>query len=263
MAVFVNTVCGSPCAHQCGCLCNTAPFLVSVSTSLGPSQRAGQCICVWVCECVPQSACEFANPHPGPACAFVRVWPCACESACGLSPWPCQHVTLCTRERQSVSLRTRLWARVSVGPSQCVSVSACVSGCPAAGRLPSAHRGPARRGPGPAPPPAAGKPPRGGRGRGARLQVPTCPRRAGPWRHAGAGRGTRRAGAGRGGRRAGRGSAGRPETRREPHASGRLAAAAAAAAESAAAARTRTRLQPKREQQQPQPQQPPLQLEQQ
>ncbi|KAL4667515.1 hypothetical protein H8959_006204 [Pygathrix nigripes] len=68
-----------------------------------------------------------------------------------------------------------------------------------------------------------------------------------------------RGGAGRGGFGAGPGSAGRPETRREPHASGRLAVAAAPAIP-AAAATTRTRLRPG-ERQQPQPQQPPLQLE--
>ncbi|KAK1330026.1 hypothetical protein QTO34_010211 [Cnephaeus nilssonii] len=86
--------------------------------------------------------------------------------------------------------------------------------------------------------------------------------RAGPWRHAGrsvgpAGRG--RGGAGRGGEQpSGPGSAGQPETRREPHASGRLAAAGT---ESAAAATTWTRL--RLEQRRRQRQQQPLQLEQQ
>lgn len=76
-----------------------------------------------------------------------------------------------------------------------------------------------------------------------------------------AGRG--RGGTGRGSRRAGPGSAGLPETRREPHASGRLAAAAT---KSAAAGTTWTRLRPEQQQQQqqqPQRQQQPLQLEQQ
>ncbi|XP_026935775.1 bcl-2-binding component 3 isoform X2 [Sagmatias obliquidens] len=208
-----------------------------------------------MCEC-SVSVCVCASTPLSRVCAFVCL-------QVGLSPRPCQHVTLCTLERQTVSLRTRLWVCVSVGPSQCVSVcvrlSRCLSGRSA--RL----RAPGQALPRPR---LQGNPPRRGWGRGARQQVPTCPRLAGgavasrgggAWDPPGGG------GAGRGCRRAGPGSAGRPETRREPHASGCLVAAAAAAKPAAAAARTRTRLRPeeKPRQQQQRQQRQPLQLEQQ
>lgn len=96
------------------------------------------------------------------------------ESVCPRGPL---HVTLCTLERQSACWpRSGLGVCVSVGPSQCVSVSACVqrSGCLGVPKAPSSPR--AR----PCPAPGCRETPaRGARGRGARLQAPTCPRRAG------------------------------------------------------------------------------------
>ena len=146
----VNTVCGSGCAHQCGCLCNTPP----------PSCRSA-------CPCDPLVQPDYAFV---PGCGSVCVPRCGslhihapaqgvrlCVAVClrvGVSPWPRQHVTLCTPERQSVSPRARLRARGSVGLSQCVSVSAWVSGCPAVwAGPPSARLGPPLPGAGHCPAP--------------------------------------------------------------------------------------------------------------
>ena len=141
---------------------------LTLCQSVRPSDPVSKSGYVFVSGCVSApSACEFVRPRLCPGCAFVCL-------RVGLSPRPCQHVTLCTLERQTVSLRTRLWVCVSVGPSQCVNVCVRLSRC--LGGRSARLRAPGQALPRPR---LQGNPPRRGWGRGARQQVPTCPRLAG------------------------------------------------------------------------------------